>query len=286
MASLHHKLTWRRYFLGRYYHAVSTGTDRGVGRSVLHSEILHATTSKLGKRTPSQEVLVIRDSVRDAAITLAAGMKVAVAPDCTFRNKKWYPAAIGTNTLTDVRGKLSELPSMEYGRNSSCAFLGHQWTTQKAKPCSAAAGKRAMSTFKAVSHALFDLDGLLLDTEKLYSRAAEILASRYGKKFTWDLDRRVLGTPDFDAARTIVESLGLPITSNECMEKLNEICHEFYHDCDLMPGAERLLRHLKAHGVPMAVATSTTPALFDLKMSRHGDLAAFFHHVVCTGGGH
>ncbi|XP_037521325.1 pseudouridine-5'-phosphatase-like [Rhipicephalus sanguineus] len=142
-----------------------------------------------------------------------------------------------------------------------------------------------MSTFKSVSHVLFDLDGLLLDTEKLYSRAAEMLASSYGKQFTWELDRRVLGTPDFDAARTIVESLGLPITPSECMEKLNKICGEYYHDCDLMPGAERLLRHLKAHGVPMAVATSTTPALFDLKMSRHRDLVPLFHHVVCTGGG-
>ncbi|KAL3208188.1 hypothetical protein MRX96_039296 [Rhipicephalus microplus] len=50
-------------------------------------------------------------------------------------------------------------------------------------------------------------------------------------------------------------------------------------------GAERLLRHPKAHGVPMAVATSTTPALFDLKMSQHRDLVTLFQHVVCTGGG-
>ncbi|KAH8036619.1 hypothetical protein HPB51_002673 [Rhipicephalus microplus] len=52
----------------------------------------------------------------------------------------------------------------------------------------------------------------------------------------------------------------------------------------LSRGAERLLRHPKAHGVPMAVATSTTPALFDLKMSQHRDLVTLFQHVVCTGG--
>ncbi|XP_037520873.1 pseudouridine-5'-phosphatase [Rhipicephalus sanguineus] len=167
-----------RYFLNRFYHVVSSGTDQGVRQSVLHSEILYYSVSKLDKKTPSQET----------------------------------------------------------PRNSTRA-------------------------------------------------AAEMLASSYGKQFTWELDRRVLGTPDFDAARTIVESLGLPITPSECMEKLNKICGEYYHDCDLMPGAERLLRHLKAHGVPMAVATSTTPALFDLKMSRHRDLVPLFHHVVCTGGG-
>ena len=33
-----------------------------------------------------------------------------------------------------------------------------------------------------------------------------------------------------------------------------------------MPGAARLLAHLRAHGVPTSVATSTSRATFDLKM--------------------
>nr|XP_037286031.1 probable pseudouridine-5'-phosphatase [Rhipicephalus microplus] len=68
------------------------------------------------------------------------------------------------------------------------------------------------------------------------------------------------------------------------MSTFKYVSHALFDLDGLLLGAERLLRHPKAHGVPMAVATSTTPALFDLKMSQHRDLVTLFQHVVCTGG--
>ncbi|XP_065304272.1 probable pseudouridine-5'-phosphatase isoform X2 [Dermacentor albipictus] len=55
-------------------------------------------------------------------------------------------------------------------------------------------------------------------------------------------------------------------------------------DTGAAAGAERLLRHLHAHGIPMAVATSSTPASFALKMTQHQDIVDLFDHVVCSGG--
>ena len=48
------------------------------------------------------------------------------------------------------------------------------------------------------------------------------------------------------------------------------------------PGAQRLVDHLKAHGVPMIVATSSHRRHFDLKAQRH---AAFFANMeaIVTG---
>ncbi|XP_065304291.1 pseudouridine-5'-phosphatase-like [Dermacentor albipictus] len=122
------------------------------------------------------------------------------------------------------------------------------------------------------------------DTEKFYAQAAERVASRYGKKFAWELNRRVLGTPDACAARTIVETLGLPLTPGGFLEAVDRMSQEVYHSAQLMPGAERLLRHLHAHSIPMAVATSSTPASFALKMTQHQDTVDLFDHVVCSGG--
>ncbi|XP_065304273.1 probable pseudouridine-5'-phosphatase isoform X3 [Dermacentor albipictus] len=62
------------------------------------------------------------------------------------------------------------------------------------------------------------------------------------------------------------------------------VSHVIFDLDGLLVGAERLLRHLHAHGIPMAVATSSTPASFALKMTQHQDIVDLFDHVVCSGG--
>ncbi|KAL1427094.1 hypothetical protein MTO96_017751 [Rhipicephalus appendiculatus] len=93
-----------------------------------------------------------------------------------------------------------------------------------------------------------------------------------------------MGTPEADAARTTIDTLGLPLTPEEYMAALDCIFEETFPKAQLMPGAERLVRHLHAHGIPIAIATSSKPASFVLKMARHRELLALFHHVVCSGG--
>ena len=47
-----------------------------------------------------------------------------------------------------------------------------------------------------------------------------------------------------------------------------------------LAGAERLLRHLHAHGVPFALATSSHQRHFAVKTQRHTELFALFRHRV------
>lgn len=58
------------------------------------------------------------------------------------------------------------------------------------------------------------------------------------------------------------------------------ILDELFPSAELLPGVERLLRHLKSKGVPMCVATSSHRRHFDMKTGRHPDVFALFDHII------
>lgn len=144
----------------------------------------------------------------------------------------------------------------------------------------------AQPTFKPVTHVLFDMDGLLLDTERLYTAATERVTRRHGREYSWELKQAVMGTVGSEATRIIIERLQLPMSVQEFEQEMHRSHLELFPDAQLMPGAERLVGHLHRSGVPIAVATSSQPDYFRLKTGKHHtELFAKFHHVLC-GGGH
>ena len=62
------------------------------------------------------------------------------------------------------------------------------------------------------THIIFDLDGTLLDSEPLYTRAAERVCQNHGATFTYAIKRAVMGGDTLHGARLVVEALQLPIT--------------------------------------------------------------------------
>ena len=131
-----------------------------------------------------------------------------------------------------------------------------------------------------ITHVIYDVDGLLLDTERFYTEAYRVIAARYGKEFDWRIKTHTVGRRAEDSARIIIEKLGLPLTVPEWLETRKAILEELFPKAEPMPGAVRLTGHLSKNGIPQAIATSSDRHYFDLKTSRHREWFSVFAVLV------
>lgn len=133
----------------------------------------------------------------------------------------------------------------------------------------------------AFSALLFDMDGLMIDTESLsaraWQRAAEALAiplqdqhlrAMVGLSTEYCLDYLQQALPAADIAQ-------LGVTARALYHRtLRE------DSIPLKPGIIELLQWCEQQAIPRAVATATQRALADIKLAR-SQLAPFFCHSVC-----
>src|SRR6059036_2459126 len=114
-----------------------------------------------------------------------------------------------------------------------------------------------MSSYHAITHVIYDMDGLLLDTEKFYTQATQAIAKRFGKFFDWSIKSKMIGKPATDSARILTQELQLPISPQEYLALRAGLLDELFPQAEPLPGALRLTGHLHRHSIPQAVATSS-----------------------------
>ena len=131
------------------------------------------------------------------------------------------------------------------------------------------------------SHVLFDMDGLLLDTEIVYTRATQKIVSRYGKVFDWSLKSNMIGRPSIDSAHYLIDALALPISAEDYLLERDLLMRQTFPFCQPLPGAKNLVQHLSTHAVPIAVATSSSRDLYEIKTQNHSWFSLF--NAVVTG---
>ncbi|UFH48828.1 HAD-IA family hydrolase [Pseudomonas sp. KNUC1026] len=137
-----------------------------------------------------------------------------------------------------------------------------------------------MSQRPLIKAVIFDMDGLLLDTEGIYTEVMQIIAGRYGKTFGWEHKQHIIGRGSRDLATYVVENIGLPISVDEFLEMRKPLMVERFPSALGMAGAEALVRHLKAHNVPVAVGTSSSSGYFELKTAQHKEWFSLFDTIV------
>ena len=105
---------------------------------------------------------------------------------------------------------------------------------------------------------VFDLDGLMFNTEELYDHVGQILLERRGGRFTPELKRKMMGLPGNVSLQVMIDHHGLRDTVHQLQQESDELF------ADLLParlapmrGLDQLLAALEEAEVPKAIATSS-----------------------------
>lgn len=139
-----------------------------------------------------------------------------------------------------------------------------------------------MADLKKITHVIFDLDGLLLDTETIYSECIGIIVARYKKVFTPFLKIQMMGRPRLESAKILIDGLELPLTPEDFTEELYSMLYERFPRASLLPGAIELVQHFHRNDIPIAIATGSHQHAYDVKMSTKSELVRCLSHAICS----
>jgi HAD superfamily hydrolase (TIGR01509 family) len=104
---------------------------------------------------------------------------------------------------------------------------------------------------------VFDLDGLIINSEDVYEQADVEVLRRRGKVYDAELRAQMMGRPTAESLRKMIEWHALEDTI-ELLEAERALLRDNLLEMSLapMPGLMKLLAALEAVGVPKAIATS------------------------------
>ncbi len=133
---------------------------------------------------------------------------------------------------------------------------------------------------------VFDLDGLMVNTEELDHQVGQILLERRGRDFSNELKRKMMGLPAALAFQRMIEEHGLEDTPEELQTEGDQLLAALLPNrLQTMPGLADLMDSLEKAGIPKAVATSS-PRSFASTVLNRFHLQARFHFVLTSDDVH
>ncbi|KAM0818251.1 hypothetical protein AB5N19_04060 [Seiridium cardinale] len=152
--------------------------------------------------------------------------------------------------------------------------------------------------FPAIRACLFDMDGLLLDTEDIYTSCINVLLEKYGRpNLPWSIKAQLQGRPGPQANEIFHKWAQLPIPNDEYLQQYSALQQQHFPNAKPLPGVEKLLGDLgrtrwwdlkesdktvkddtstKPKRVHIALATSSNSGNFKVKTAHLTELFSVF----------
>jgi HAD superfamily hydrolase (TIGR01509 family) len=125
--------------------------------------------------------------------------------------------------------------------------------------------------------AIFDMDGLLIDSERIIMQACIRAAQQVGITYTQAEYVELIGRAGPDSTRIMIEQLNGISNFNQVMQGLDALLAERNNTFPLKRGASELLKHFQANNIICSVASSSPTHHIRHRLSQVGVLEYFSH---------
>ena len=128
-----------------------------------------------------------------------------------------------------------------------------------------------------IKAAIFDMDGLLIDSERIIMQGCIEAAAEIGIQYTQAQYVELVGRVWSDSSRIMAEQLGGEANMQHVIAGLNRFLDARDHVFPLKPGAQALLEFYQSQGVVCSVASSSPVAHISHRLGYVGVLEMFAH---------
>ncbi len=117
---------------------------------------------------------------------------------------------------------------------------------------------------------VFDMDGVLIDSEPVWSQVRAEMAAGHGRTWTEEMHRACMGRGTVEWAEILRDRLGLPMTLEQIIDETRErMLTAYRRRLPLLPGAVESVRRM-ADGFAVALASGSMTALIEHVLAATG----------------
>ena len=127
----------------------------------------------------------------------------------------------------------------------------------------------------SVRAVVFDLDGVIIDSEGVWEEVRRAYAARHGREFLPDSQQRMMGMSTSEWSRHLSEDIGVPLPPDRvAADVLGEMAARYRTSLPLIPGAVDAVHRLGAR-FPLGLASSSARVIVDQVLKTAGLTGAF-----------
>ena len=127
---------------------------------------------------------------------------------------------------------------------------------------------------------LFDLDGVLIDSEPLHGQAWKETAAHFDLNLTYSQLKLLRGRRRIDCANELLKLISKTVKIEELLSLHKPISRRLILTAQAMPGSESLITRCHTENIPMALVTSSSTESHKIKTAPHKWMNLFSTEVL------